>query len=514
MATDAPRRWPLLLIALASAALYAGSLRAGFVYDDAHTILRNPGVTGPFSLRAIFARDFWGEPLRSAESLGSYRPVTTLTFWLDHHLGHGSPVAFHVDNLALFAALLIALDRLLRAWLGGALDERARALALATFAVLATHTEVVSNATGRAEILALLFSAIALTAALAAPRVGSLATVAIVLVLAMGSKESAYPIALLAPVLAYRAGEPGGRARAAKVGAVSTIVLLGALILRARLIGRFGRDDLQMHFDNPLVFAPFGRRVLGGLEVVTHYLQHTATGIDLCPDYSYSAISLSSGPSMRSLIGVAFYAAGLFGLVASWRRRPRLAEAIAGFFAAYVAVSQMLLPAIVLVADRLFFAPSFFLVVVAALLVGAAIERRGAARARLVGLVAAAFVAEQALMSALLEPAWRTNLALTSYGVRTCPNVIRLRIERIHAARAAGQIEEGAWNALAAATLLSQYPRPVDDDFLPAEEQPFEERVVALQRKLGPAFGGVRAQAAVIAENVRYPEAVRALGGR
>lgn len=512
---DAPawrRHAPLALVVAAAVALYAGSLRAGFVFDDAHTILRHRGVTGPFSLRAIFLRDWWGEPLGSAASLGSWRPVATLTFWIDAHVGGGSAAAFHAGNLLVFAALLIAIDRFLEAWLGDALRLGARRFVLAAFGALAMHTEVVANATGRAEMLALLFAVLALHAAVRPPTPLRLAALATALLLALFSKESAFPIALLAPVLAFRRPDDAGRGRALKVGLTSLAVLGVAIVLRAKLVGHLPRfDPAQQRFDNPLIGTGTSTRLAGAFEVLTQHLQHAATGADLCPDYSYAAGATAGGFGVRALVGLAAYVAAGYALLRAVRARPRLAEAFAGFFAAYLAVSQLLFPAPLLFADRVFFAPSLFLLVVVGLLAEALLDARPRLRP-LVALAAGAFVAEQALMTALTVPAWTSNLTLTSYGVRTCPTVIRLRIERLHAARAAGEIEEGAWNALAAATLFAQFPRPVEDDLLPSEEQPVEDRIVSLQRKLGPAFGRVRAQAIVLAQNVPYPEAARALG--
>jgi hypothetical protein len=506
------------MLVICAVALYGGSLGAGFVFDDAHTILRHPGVTGPFSPRAIFLRDWWGEPLGAAESLGSWRPIATLSLWIDCHLGKGSALAFHLGNLAIFAALLVAIDRFLDAWLGDALRVGARRLVLAAFAALAIHVEVVANATGRAEMLALLFAVLALRAAIGPPTALRLTGMAIAFAASMLSKESAYPLALFAPILALRRSigpeEEGpsaeDRRRARAVAVVAGVVLIGAIVLRARLVGRFHRDDLQMKFDNPLVYAPLGRRVLGGLEVITHHLQHATSGVDLCPDYSYAGVALSDGVSLRAIVGLAALGGALWLAVRVRRTQPRLAEAIVGFFASYVAVSQLILPATVLVADRVFFTPSLFLLVG----VGLALERVAHARprvSRLIALAAAAFVAQQALMTALSVPAWKSDATLARAGVRTCPNVIRLRITRIEVARAENDVEEGVWNALAAAAVLSQFPRALDDDFLPAEEQPFPDRLAALKRSLGTNFTAVRAQAATIARSLRHQEAARAL---
>lgn len=60
-------------------------------------VLRNPDVRGSQSPWLAFGHDFWGTPLRSAGSHGSYRPLSVLSFRANAYLAGGlRPHAFHL----------------------------------------------------------------------------------------------------------------------------------------------------------------------------------------------------------------------------------------------------------------------------------------------------------------------------------------------------------------------------------------------------------------------------------
>lgn len=73
----------------------------------------------PLDWHGLVFSDYWGTPLSAPESHKSWRPATTLTFWLNRHLAGGlhDPQPFHLVNMAFHAAntLLVGLACLLLA---------------------------------------------------------------------------------------------------------------------------------------------------------------------------------------------------------------------------------------------------------------------------------------------------------------------------------------------------------------------------------------------------------------
>lgn len=114
-------------------------------------------------LAQIWTDDFWGEPMKSANSHKSYRPITVLSFRLSYTLwsavlpsgglGAAAQRAYHAENVALHAVVTVLFLAAVRRVSPG--QPRNVGLgAAALFACHAIHCEAVANVTGRAELLA------------------------------------------------------------------------------------------------------------------------------------------------------------------------------------------------------------------------------------------------------------------------------------------------------------------------------------------------------------------------
>jgi hypothetical protein len=266
-------------VVMAAIAPYAPSVVFGFTFDDTHTILEHPGVRGPLSLVNLLLRDFWGRSF--VNSIGSWRPLTTLTFWIDWHLASGLPWAFHAGNLALYAVLLLVLARFLSRFFGAELGSASRLAIVGVFGALAIHADVVPSATGRAEILAALWGLLALMAPLRLE--GPVRTREVLLtagasLLAIGAKESALPVALLAPFFAYRWHAARGTDRRAPMialTAANTVALFGIVAFRVLRMPWWSLGA-ERATENALLAAAPAERLPGAAEVIGEYLQHVA----------------------------------------------------------------------------------------------------------------------------------------------------------------------------------------------------------------------------------------------
>ncbi|PZC80098.1 protein O-mannosyl-transferase TMTC1-like [Helicoverpa zea] len=134
---------------------YVNSLNGDFVHDDIPAIVTNGDVVGSNSLKQLFLDDYWGMPMADANSHKSYRPLTTLSFRLNHALAglrpwwwHACNVALHAACCALVARACVTIARLQRPF---------AALAALLFAVHPVHTEAVAGVVGRADVLACIF---------------------------------------------------------------------------------------------------------------------------------------------------------------------------------------------------------------------------------------------------------------------------------------------------------------------------------------------------------------------
>jgi hypothetical protein len=477
---------------------YASSVTFGFALDDGFAVLGHRGVHGPLSATELLLRDFWGRSFM--DTIGSWRPVTTLTYWLDWHVGGGRPWVFHATNVALYAVLLVLGERFLARFFGAALPARARYGAVAAFGLLALHADVVPSVAGRAEILAAIFSLLAIGLALSEGPVRPVAALAAAgaSLLAMASKESALPVALLAPVLAYRWHAHRGDGRGARgpgmllLFASNAAVLAGVVVFRSLRMPWMALGP-ERAMENPLIGASVPARWLGAGAVGLHYLAHLAWPSGLAPDYSYAAVDVAHEPWLGAA-GVALALGAAVALAVAWRRPPGAADALLALAASYVVVSHVFLPAVAVMADRLFFLPSLWVVVLGALLLEAI--RRAAPRRwtpltrawveRPAGALLGIFVLGQGVVAAVDAAAWRNDVTLLTSAVNAQPAVARSRRNLAQALAEAGRPAEAAWQLVVSMTILARYPEPIaPDEFRSLDGQADAERIAALEDHIG-----------------------------
>ena len=104
--------------------------------------------------------DFWGTPLGSSNSHGSYRPVAVATFRLNYWLHGLNPFGYHLLNLVLHLTVTV----LYTMFVGSVLNYRKRITVLSAllFASHPVHVESVTSIVGRADVGAALFYLLAL----------------------------------------------------------------------------------------------------------------------------------------------------------------------------------------------------------------------------------------------------------------------------------------------------------------------------------------------------------------
>lgn len=117
----------------------------------------NPDVTGRESLALLFDNNFWGQRMDAPDAQHqSYRPITTLTFRLNHVLHELRPEGYHLVNVALHMIATI-LFVFMAAHVASQPTKSYLSLAGLLFATHPIHTEAVSGLVGRADVLASVF---------------------------------------------------------------------------------------------------------------------------------------------------------------------------------------------------------------------------------------------------------------------------------------------------------------------------------------------------------------------
>jgi protein O-mannosyl-transferase len=135
-----------LLLAVAALVAFAGTLGAGFVFDDL-ALLADPVIASPSG---------WWQSWKLLQT----RPLTWFSFWANYQTSGETAWPWHAVNLALHIAVVLILWDVLRALL----PERAALIGAALFAVHPLLTEPVAYVFARSSLIATLFSLLAIRA--------------------------------------------------------------------------------------------------------------------------------------------------------------------------------------------------------------------------------------------------------------------------------------------------------------------------------------------------------------
>lgn len=480
---------------LAAAACWP-ALRGEFQYDDMPAIVLNARAK-----ELSRALDGFGARYASA------RPLTDVSYALDHAWSGIDPHGYHLTSLALHLAVALLVFALARRLLrrAGIEDGAAPLLTAALFALHPLQSQAVLYLAQRSEVLASLLYLSALLALLEAEErwgtgagLGWYGLAAASFALALGAK----PIAATLPAafLLVRLGLPGrvvasagsGTAKGSSPAAtgasasgasgspapaprralawrpllLSFPFFLGSAVAAwASLRTTAGRDDAG--FDIPSL-GP-GTYLLTQARVVVRYLWllFWPAGQNLDYDLQPSRGLLDPPSTVAGLLLLLLLAAG--AALAWWRSRARPAEPSArafrvaaigfGWYLLVLAPSSSVLPLADLIEEHRPYLANFGLLLAAGAALGAVLEARAAPARRRILAAAVLLCAALALGLHARARVWSSRLSLWTDVVQKSPGKGRAHMNRGHALEQAGRLEEA----------LADYRRALDLSASPSE---------------------------------------------
>ncbi len=404
----------VLLPAVVATAVFAGTLRGGFVYDDEWWLPRLPEALP--SLGAL---------------LRDPRGLTLVSHILDRQLWGDLAAGFHLTNVLLHA-LASALVAKTAARL--ARDRRVGLLSGLLFAVHPVHVEVVASFANRKDSLAMIFTCLTLLAWHSSRRPYLSYPVALLCYgLGLFAKEvaiAALPLMLFSADLFGLTGGPAGRGRWRRAMFRLLPFLVGGLIAGAMVAGKVPRlftpSSIQEIFG---AGAGSYRQVLLQIAAaVPGNVRLLCVPLRLAPDYPISSQPLMlADPDVR--VGLSLLACWLLAIVWLLLRRARL------YAFAMIWPPVMFLPCSNLVplvhfflAERCLYVPSFGICLLLALgfdwLLGTSGERPAALRV-VIRVAATAFLlsvlALAAARSMSYARVWREPVTLAQAAIETRP---------------------------------------------------------------------------------------------
>lgn len=101
-----------LLLILLSSVVYINTVDSGFVYDDTNVVEQNPRIKNWVNAKHLFNKNYFkivGKGKQLAFGEASYRPVATLTYFMDSTLWDCSPAGCHFSNFLIHLLNVILL---------------------------------------------------------------------------------------------------------------------------------------------------------------------------------------------------------------------------------------------------------------------------------------------------------------------------------------------------------------------------------------------------------------------
>ncbi|MEL6182356.1 MAG: hypothetical protein AAFS10_25595, partial [Myxococcota bacterium] len=241
------------------------------------------------------------------------------------------------------------------------------------------------------------------------------------------------------------------------------------------------------------------------------YLWLSLAPVGLSYDYTYAAIPIEVNlMDPYLLVGSVALMASVVGTLALWKREEPWARAALGslgaFFVSYALFSNTLFLIVILFAERLFLAPSLWLIATcAALSEGVAQSPDGERAARLLAAGALLVVLLQTPLAVVRTLEWRSNMTLFQAQVSTQPNSLKGRLAYAQALISVNQPHEALWHFGVAVAGRGAFPEPWQAP-TEADRLPVAQRLAMLPRLIAPG-----APPELFLENFR-PMATKMLG--
>lgn len=411
-----------VLAAIAS----APSLTNGFTYDDLPIIRDNPRVHEIAAPWTYAVQSYWPP----AHGGFLYRPLTVWLFAAEWAIGGGSPLPFHVANVALNIATVLAVYLLARR----ILSPGWACVCGAIFAVHPVHVEAVGNVVGQAELVMGLAATLSVALYVRARQTGALGSgtrlvITLLAVVAALAKEQGFVVpALLGLAELTIAGRQRRDWR--ELAALSALLAAGlSLLLAARTVVLHGLGGGAPAAAIRGLDA--GDRALTMLAMVPSLFRLMVWPARLRADYSPPEFAATAQLGQAHLVGLVLLATTAVGAWLIWRAGERGAVFGLGWSAlALLPVSNLLFPTGVVIAERTLYLPSVGVAI--ALASGARLlAHRLAPHPRFqVGLAAlgALLLLAGAVHSAARQRTWRDGSTLFPQMIRDSPRGYRAHL--------------------------------------------------------------------------------------
>jgi Flp pilus assembly protein TadD len=237
-------RVQVIIVVIASIAVYFNALSNSFVFDDAYQVLDNHWIRNVRFIPTIFSHSAWGFDT-STSSLQYYRPVMHLVYMFNYHVFGLNPWGFHLVNMLFHVGISVLVFVIAKHLLTDSSSSSPFTyfspafIAAILFATHPIHTEVVAWVAAVPELVFTLFYLLAFYFYLRSEKGGksSYAFSLVAFVFALFSKETAVTLPIIIAAYDYALRKENSKFAAGYLKRYAPYLIITALYLVARSYG-------------------------------------------------------------------------------------------------------------------------------------------------------------------------------------------------------------------------------------------------------------------------------------
>jgi Flp pilus assembly protein TadD len=430
-------KWPLLLIAICSFALYANTLGHDFVLDDYSVILENRLTKqGVSAIPEIFTTSYRYGYFTSADEL--YRPLPKAMFATEWALSPGDAFPGHLVNILLYMITGISLFFFLMALSDGKLQLSLIITLLFVFHPV--HTEVVANIKSRDELLAAFFGILSLNMYvkyLRSERTSEVLLSALFFFLGFLSKESTITLLAVFPCLSWLQSDDNTPFKWKGLIPL-TITAMVYLLIRAAVLEDQDPGSVSVA-DNLLSAADsVTERFSTAILLLGLYLQKLIVPHPLIFDHSYNHIQISGPGNWKVMISGSIY----MGLLL-YGARALIRKELLGFGMIFYLITMSIYSNLFITigssfAERFLFMPSVGFCIALGILINKGVSELASKHTvkdqqkrsyfiltRPGGVVFIVILILFSIKTISRNPVWKNNMTLYSNDIKLAPNSTR-----------------------------------------------------------------------------------------
>lgn len=336
---------------------YGNTLTNDYSFDDEYVIVNNKKVAEGFSgISDIFKSRY----VESSDQSFGYRPIVLASFAIEYEFFGAKPAVSHFINLFLYILTCLLIFKILRSLFKNNHWVLPLLITL-LFVVHPIHTEVVGNVKSRDELLCFLFALLALASAIKFANKQQkrwLFGVFAFMILSLLSKLSSLTFLVIIPLTIYFFEDLDKKGFLKLIGAMLVPVVLYKII-NTQLIEASANRNL-LFIENPLFVngAGFIEKIPMAFFSVFYYLKLLFVPHPLISYYGYEHVSIVGWDNLYVWLGVVIVVPLAIYTIVKLRNKSALVFGLAFFFITISMFSNLVKPAVGIIAERFAYIPS------------------------------------------------------------------------------------------------------------------------------------------------------------